>query len=129
MTKSSQRIEGSQAKGKMRQQSDAADAEQSILKSNAQEMEQIVQTKLSGVDLRVLEKELAALRVAMRQEPESPERDIAIGNVAAAEKATTRGEAATALQYLKTAGRWSLGIAEKIGTGVAVIALKAALGL
>ena len=39
----------------------------------------------------------------------------------------TRGDGPAALQYLKSAGEWTLGVAEKIGVGVAIEALKRAI--
>jgi hypothetical protein len=57
----------------------------------------------------------------------APEYDEAIGAVAGAEKAAAKGDGPAALQYLKSAGEWTLGIAEKIGVGVAIEALKRAM--
>jgi hypothetical protein len=50
-----------------------------------------------------------------------------IGAVADAEEAAAKGDGPAALQYLKSAGEWTFGIAEKIGVGVAVEALKRAM--
>jgi hypothetical protein len=55
------------------------------------------------------------------------EQDEAIGAVAAAEKAASEGDSAGVLQHLKTAGKWSLEIAQKIAVPVAVEAIKNAL--
>ena len=55
------------------------------------------------------------------------EQDKAIGVVADAEEAATKGDGPAALQYLKSAGEWTLGVAEKIGVGVAIEALKRAI--
>lgn len=129
MTSSSQNIDDSHAVGKMSQQSDAAGAAQAIRKSSAQEMEQIVQTKLAGVDLPTLAEQLAVLRAAMRDEPDGPDRDIAIGSIAQAEKAAELGQPSKVAEYLKTAGRWALEVAEKIGVGVAVVAIRAVIGI
>jgi hypothetical protein len=83
----------------------------------------------ASVDIAALSTELSRLRAAMREEPESPSRDIAIGNIAAAEQAARGGDKQLTSAYLKTAGRWSLDIAEKIGVGLVVVAIKAALGI
>jgi hypothetical protein len=83
----------------------------------------------SGFDLPRLAQELAQLRSVMKAEAEgTTEQDEAIGAVAAAEKAAGRGDGTAALQRLKAAGKWSLGIAEKIGVSVATEAIKAAMG-
>ena len=65
----------------------------------------------------------------MRDEPDDPDRDIAIGNVAQAEKAARRHEPGPVVEHLRAAGKWAAGIAEKIGVGVAVVAIKAAIGV
>ena len=82
----------------------------------------------SGLDLPRLAQELARLRAAMKQETEgTAEQDEAIGAVAAAEKAAARGDGPTVLRHLKAAGKWTLGIAEKIGVAVAAEAIKRAM--
>jgi len=55
------------------------------------------------------------------------EQDKAIGVVADAEDAAAKGDGPAVLQYLKSAGKWTLGIAEKIGVALAVEALKRAM--
>ena len=55
------------------------------------------------------------------------EQDKAIGAVADAEEAAIKGNGPAALRYLKSAGTWALGIAEKIGVNVATEALKRAM--
>jgi Pentapeptide repeats (8 copies) len=82
----------------------------------------------AGIDLPKLAEELGRLRNAMKGEATGTrEQDKAIGTVADAEEAATRGDGPAALQYLKSAGEWTFGIAEKIGVGVAVEALKRAM--
>lgn len=44
--------------------------------------------------------------------------------MADAEEAAAKGDGPAALQYLKSASKWTLGIAEKIGLAVATEALK-----
>jgi hypothetical protein len=78
-----------------------------------------------ALDLPRLAEELARLRAAMKQETEgTAEQDEAIGEVAKAEKAAGQGDDRTMLRHLKTAGTWTLGIAEKIGVPLAVEAMK-----
>jgi uncharacterized protein YjbI with pentapeptide repeats len=81
-----------------------------------------------GFDLPKLAEELGRLRNAMKGESTgAPEHDKAIGAVAGAEKAATKGDDSAALQYLRSAGKWTLGIAEKISVPLAVEALKRAI--
>jgi Pentapeptide repeats (8 copies) len=82
----------------------------------------------AGIDLPKLADELGRLRGAMKDEATGArEQDKAIGVVADAEEAAARGDGPAALQYLKSAGEWTLGIAEKIGVGVAIEALTRAM--
>lgn len=81
------------------------------------------------IDLPQLAADLAKLRSAMKTEATSPEHDAAVGAVAAAETAAKKGDGATAMQHLKSAGKWALDTATKIGTAVASAAIKASLGL
>jgi uncharacterized protein YjbI with pentapeptide repeats len=82
----------------------------------------------SGLDLPQLAQQLARLRTAMKEETEDiPDHDAAIGAVAAAENAAAQGDGPAALRLLKVAGRWSLGIAEKIGVTLAAEAIKSAI--
>ena len=63
----------------------------------------------------------------MKQENEgTDEQDEAIGAVVAAQKAAAKGDGQTVLQHLKAAGKWTLGVAEKIGVAVAMEAIKRA---
>jgi hypothetical protein len=83
------------------------------------------QVQGGGLDLAKLAEELGRLRGAMKREPDGPpEQDEAVGAVAAAERAAKQGDQPTVLQHLRTAGTWTLGIAEKIGVPLAVEALK-----
>jgi hypothetical protein len=81
------------------------------------------------IDQKRLADELKILRVALKAEASTSDHDEAIGAIASAEKATEKGDGAGASAQLKAAGKWALEVAEKIGVGVAVAALKTALGL
>jgi hypothetical protein len=81
------------------------------------------------VDLPQLAKELAVLRQSMKNESTEPDQDIAIGAIAAAEQAAKSGNGPKALEFLKSAGKWSLDVAQKIGVGIATVAIKNALGI
>jgi uncharacterized protein YjbI with pentapeptide repeats len=82
----------------------------------------------SSIDLPALAEELGRLRATMRQEASEPEHDEELGAVASAEKAAKQSDGPRALEYLKAAGKWTLGIAEKIGTELAVAAMKKTMG-
>jgi hypothetical protein len=81
----------------------------------------------SSIDLPRLAEELKQLRAAMKKADDKDEQDEAIGAVAAAEKAATKGDEPAALRYLKVAGQWTLGVAEKLGVAVATEAIKRAM--
>ena len=82
----------------------------------------------SGIDLPKLAEELGRLRASMKGEATGTrEQDKAIGAVADAEEAATRGDGPAVLRYLRDAGIWALGIAEKIGVTVATDYLKKAV--
>jgi hypothetical protein len=90
--------------------------------------QQIWQQSQSNIDLQSLAHELETLRTGMRKEATTPEHDIAIGEVAAAQTAATQGNGAKALEHLKNAGQWAFNVSTKIGIGVAIAAIKTALG-
>jgi hypothetical protein len=81
------------------------------------------------VNLPVLTIQLERLRQAMRQQGATPEHDVAIGAIAAAQSAAAQGDGPTALARLKDAGVWAFDVASKIGVNLATAALKSALGL
>ena len=91
--------------------------------------QQIWNQSKGDFDLQALASELAQLRKAMREQATSAEHDIAVGEVAAAEAATTKGDGPTVLGHLKKAGEWAFEVATKIGVSVATAALKTSLGL
>ncbi|MBF0456542.1 MAG: hypothetical protein HQK99_01435 [Nitrospirae bacterium] len=81
------------------------------------------------IDLSALAMELPLLRSAMRKEATNPEHDISIGDIASAETSAIKKDGPSTLQHLKSAGKWALDVATKVGTGVATYAIKTALGL
>jgi hypothetical protein len=83
----------------------------------------------SRVDLGKLAEEHARLRVAMDRDAAAPGEKLAVGAVAAAEECARRKDGPKVVEYLKTAGRWALGVAEKIGVSVASEAIKGSLGM
>jgi uncharacterized protein YjbI with pentapeptide repeats len=83
----------------------------------------------SGLDGDQLADDLAKLRSQLRERASEIHHDVAIGEVATAEKAAKSGDGMTALKHLKRAGQWALDTATDIGTEVAAAAIKASLGL
>ena len=79
------------------------------------------------IDLPSLATELETLRAALRKEATEPEHDVALGAVAAAQKAAKEDNGPKALEYLSAAGKWALEIATKIGVPVAIAALTKAI--
>ena len=81
------------------------------------------------LDLPRLAQELGRLHAAMKAETTGTrEQDKAVVAVADAEEAAAKGDGPGALQHLKSAGRWALGVAEKIGVSVAAKAIEKAMG-
>jgi hypothetical protein len=98
-----------------------------IVKDNV--FNQIWQKNESEFDLNLLSKELSKLRSSLREHAETPEHDMAIGEIASAEVLAKKSDGPGMLEHLKKAGKWSLQIAEKIGVPIAVEALKKSMGL
>jgi len=80
-------------------------------------------------NLSDLAKELATLRIAMRNTGELAEHDQSIGRIADAEVAATQGNHSKVRSNLKKAGSWALDTAQKIGVSVAEAAIKKAMGM
>jgi hypothetical protein len=80
-----------------------------------------------NIDLPTLATQLETLRGALRKEASEPEHDEALGAVAAAQKAAKEENGPKVLEYLSTAGKWTLDIATKIGVPIAIEALKRAM--
>jgi hypothetical protein len=89
-----------------------------------------VQNELpASVDLPQLAMELSKLRQQMKAEAVEPEQDIAVSDVAKAERAAKAGDRSQVVENLKSAGKWALDVATKIGTTLAIEAIKSASGL
>ena len=71
---------------------------------------------------------LAELRTDLLKLAGTPERDIEIGNIAAAEHAARQGDEKGMYASLKKAGSWVVDVATKVGIGVATEAIKRAVG-
>lgn len=82
------------------------------------------------VDLKQLSTELEQLRTELRSRTDSnPDHDIAIAEIAQAEKAAAKGDKASLRDHLARAGKWCLSVAKEIGTLVAAAAIVAALAI
>ena len=79
------------------------------------------------IDLPTLASELAKLQSKLKEEATEPEHDISLAEIAQAENSAKKGDGAKALEHLSKAGKWTLGIAEKVGVSVAIEALKMVL--
>lgn len=82
-----------------------------------------------NIDLSELSKELTKLRGELSSKATKPEHYVALGEVAAAEKAANEGDGATTMKHLKKAGEWVWDVATKAGVGIAIAAAKTALGI
>jgi hypothetical protein len=83
----------------------------------------------NSVDLLQLADELSTLRQAMVKEAIELDHSIAVGDVAKAEQAAKSKDATKVAEYLKSAGKWTLDIASKIGVPLAIEALKRSMGI
>lgn len=81
------------------------------------------------LDLAELADELKELRAQMRLDATTTEQDEAVVAIGQAIVAAEKNDSSSVGRHLKAAGRWALGIATTIGTGVALAAIKAAAGL
>lgn len=81
------------------------------------------------LDFTQLAKELQLLHEALEREATEPAQKLAAGAVAAAEQSARQKDGPKVIEYLKTAGKLALGVAEKIGLDVAKDAVKGALGI
>lgn len=80
-------------------------------------------------DPMILGDQLSRLRQELKGQATSAEQDAAVGAVAKAEVAAKQNDGSKALEALGDAGKWALGVAEKIGVTLAAAAIRKALGL
>ncbi len=81
-----------------------------------------------SIDLVKLSKELVILREALSVNAEHSD-IIDIGNIASAEEEAKKSNGSGSLEFLSKVSKKSLDVAEKIGVGVAVAAIKATIGV
>lgn len=99
--------------------------------SHAHDMsfQQLWAASSSQIDLSSLASELRLRLPQLRSMATKPEHNIAIGYVEAAASSAQAGDGAKSFEYLKSAGVWVWETLTAIGTGVAIEAVKANLGL
>jgi hypothetical protein len=78
----------------------------------------------AATDIPKLAMELLQLRQEMRKVAVEPEHDIAVSEIAKAGQAAKAGDGSKTVAHLKSAGKWALDVATKIGTSLAVEAIK-----
>jgi hypothetical protein len=83
----------------------------------------------SDIDFATLAKELNTLRTELRKMATETAHDQAVVSVGQAVVAAGKKDGAAVLQHLKDAGKWSLEIASKIGTNVAIKAIESAINI
>jgi hypothetical protein len=90
------------------------------------------QLVINNADLGRLSEDLSTLVAEVRKEPASDERDRAVGALLDAKEAASEGDgsvATAALKRLKPLGNKIIDIGEKVGVGLAVAAIKSAIGI
>ena len=83
-------------------------------------------------DFEALASEFTKLRIKLLENAHGPEDYAAIGAIASAEIATKTNDSAKlskALSELRPVGKWVIGTATAIGAGLAVEAIKKAIGM
>jgi hypothetical protein len=73
--------------------------------------------------------ELQILRSEMRKQASTTEHDLAIVAVGQAISAAEEGNTLSLIKCLKSVGKWAIDLATTVGAGIAVEAIKAAVGL
>ena len=80
-------------------------------------------------DIEKLENELSRLRSVLKNEAETPEQLSELGSVANAEIEAKKGNGPKVVEWLSKTGKWTFGVAEKIGVNIASAAIKSSLGM
>ncbi|MBT7783491.1 MAG: hypothetical protein HN741_11290 [Anaerolineae bacterium] len=83
----------------------------------------------NSIDYKILEKELSSLHLEMKKRAKTDDQDIALAEIAKAKKAAKEKNIEKIIEALKSAGKWALDVATKIGTTLVAEALKIAFGL
>ena len=83
----------------------------------------------SSLDLAALSRDLDQLRAVLREQPSSPENDLALAEVSRASIAAGEGDEARTISHLRAAGKWAWETANNIGAAVAAAVIGKAIGL
>ena len=81
------------------------------------------------VDVEALAEELGRVAQAARLRATDHEQRIATAHLESAEEEAKKGDGPKALEYLKSAGKWVLEVAEEVGAKVTAEVIKSQLGL
>ncbi len=97
--------------------------------ANASNFSQTSAQVADTLDLAALVPELQRLQEALKHEAVDGEHYVSLAAVAKAREAAEAGDTNAAVGNLVKAGGWALSVAEKIGVGLAVLAIKGGIGL
>jgi hypothetical protein len=97
--------------------------------AEAHNFTQVSNQTQGSIDMTTLATELYRLRMEAKKVAIEPEHDIAVSEIAKAEQAAKEGQESKVMEHLKSAGKWALDVATKIGTGIALEAIKKSTGL
>ena len=84
---------------------------------------------MKDFDLNVLASELNTLRTKLKQNAETQDQDIAIGEIASAEIASKKEDWPKVIGHLAKAGKWAFETATNIGVRIAAEAIKTSMNL
>jgi uncharacterized protein YjbI with pentapeptide repeats len=93
------------------------------------QLQQIGSRIADSMDLAALASELETLRQALKKEASTEEHDIAIVDIGAAKRAAEAKDSGKLAESLKSAGKWALDVATKIGMSLATEAIKQSTGM
>jgi uncharacterized protein YjbI with pentapeptide repeats len=88
------------------------------------QIQQIGSRIAESMDLAALASELETLRQALKKEAVTGEHDIAVVDISAAKRAAEARDSGKLAESLRSAGKWALDVATKIGVSLATEAIK-----
>jgi hypothetical protein len=93
------------------------------------QLQQIGRQIEQSMDLAALANDLETLRQALKKEAVTEEHDMAIVDISAAKRAAEAKDSGKLAESLKSAGKWALDVATKIGVSLATEAIKESSGM
>jgi hypothetical protein len=93
------------------------------------QLQQIGSQIEQSMDLAALATELETLRQSLKKEAVTEEHDMAVVDIGKAKKAAEAKDSTKTAESLKSAGKWALDVATKIGVSLASEALKHSMGM